>query len=118
MDPGIFERLFGLACPTAPQNRGDRARRPPALWGGILTAPATGHRTLGSKFVYGSPLLWCYFTVSSALSLTSPAVAAVIVALPTERPVATPRSVIVAFDGSLLSHTTPGVPTTFTGSVS
>jgi hypothetical protein len=38
------------------------------------------------------------FTVSSTLSLMNPAVVAVIVALPTARPVANPRSVIVAFE--------------------
>lgn len=56
-----------------------------------------------------------YFTVSTALSLISPAVVAVIVALPAARPVASPRSVTVAFEGALLSHATPGVPTTGTG---
>jgi len=59
--------------------------------------------------------LWFYFTVRTALSLMNPAVVAVIVVLPTARPVATPRSVIVAFEELLLSHTKPGVPTTVTG---
>jgi len=38
-----------------------------------------------------------YFTVKTALSLMNPAVVAVIVALPTVRPVAIPRSLTVAF---------------------
>ena len=56
-----------------------------------------------------------YFTVSIALSLMIPSVVAVIVVLPTARPVANPRPLIVAFEESLLAHTTPGVPTTLTG---
>jgi hypothetical protein len=56
-----------------------------------------------------------YFIVNTALSLMNPLVVAVIVVLPPERAVARPRSLIVAFKGSLLAHITPGVPTTFTG---
>ena len=45
----------------------------------------------------------------------NPAVVAVIVVLPIERAVALPLEMIVAFEGSLLCHTTPGVPITLTG---
>jgi hypothetical protein len=63
----------------------------------------------------GGALSYAYFTVSTALPLMSPAVVAVTVVLPTARPVATLRSVIVAFEGSLHVQTTPGVLTTVTG---
>ena len=105
----------GLAGDGQREAQHQFARHRPAACGAIFAPPATAHRIIDRECVHGSPLLCCYFTVSTALSLMNPAVVAVIVVLPAARPVATPRSVIVAFVVLLLVHTTPGVPMTVTG---